>query len=258
MANRFLRFGILAVPAAIAATALIVAACSVDEPLDSANGTDASTDSPVTVVDGSRPDTSTSPFDSGTTVDASDAGADADAAPLPALCLAYPNVPTAGDAAAMEPPDFPRYMLIALRAIYTGTKNAVDSCEIGPLFPDNGIPPEARSCLGEHLAALAGCKVGATPVDYSKALDENLFPCTSADGGPEVQIGFKNPKTSTYTPHDVAFFIDIVRQAALSTGMAVADADQLKALLEAEAVKAGVVKDAGGGDAGFSMSACPP
>src|SRR5262249_48947949 len=155
---------------------------------------------------------------------------DADAS-LPALCITYPNVTTPGDAGASEPDDFLRFDLIALRALLSGETNAAASCQVGTEFASTDDPPPSQEdCLGQELAFLAGC---AAPTNYQgNALDKNGARCV--DDGGVVRLGFRDPATGNYTAQDVDFVIQLVRAAALSTGMTSADAERLVALLEAQ------------------------
>lgn len=255
MPNRLLRIAFLAMPV-VALTAAFVTACGDD---DAAPGQpDASTDGRTDA--NNVPDGNTG-ADTGTDSGPSDAGtdakgdADADAA-LPALCLTYSNAPIMGDAAANEGTS-PRYELIALRALHSGVKCADNSCEVSELFTTAFDGPTVYQCLGYQLAALAGCTVAGQPMNYNTAMDTDYTQPCVVDGGPgNIQLGFRDPP-GTYTGNDVGFVADLVKQAAIATGMSAADADRLKALYLSQRTSV-LGPDAGGaGDAGFSNSTCP-
>lgn len=254
MPKRLLRIAFLAMPV-VALTAAFVTACGDDDasPGQPDASTEAGTDANGNVPDGNTgADTGTDagPGDAGT-----DATGDADAA-LPALCLTYSNAPFQGDASAGEGA-FPRYELIASRALHTGAKCADNSCEVSELFTTAFDGPTVYQCLGYQLAALAGCTVAGQPMNYNTAMDTDFtLPCV-VDGGPgNIALGFRDPP-GTYTANDVAFVADLVKQAAVATGLSASDADRLKALYLSQ--RASVLgPDAGdAGDAGFSNSTCP-
>ncbi len=252
MPNRLLRLAFLAMPV-VALTAAFVTACGDDDasPGQPDASTEAGTDANGNVPDGNTgADTGTDagPGDAGT-----DATGDADAA-LPALCLTYSNADFVGDSGAGED-TWPRYQLIALRALHSGAKNADNACEVNALFANAFDPPIQFECLGHQLAALAGCTVAGQPLNYNTSLDENGDYCV-VDGGANIQLGFRDPP-GTYTANDVAFVADLVKQAAVATGLSASDADRLKALYLSQ--RASVLgPDAGdAGDAGFSNSTCP-
>jgi hypothetical protein len=245
MANRALRVGFLAAPLAVTLMGL-VAACSDDDATPSST-VDASVD--VTQPEAGQTDSSVTPD---ATVDSGDAGVDS-TTPLPPLCTTYPNNDLMGDAAAGEG-THARYELIALRAMLSGDPSAIASCEIETGFYDFGEPPNQYECLGLQLASLAGCTVGGAAIDYGIANDNNGDQCAPA-AGEAVKLGFRNPETAGTTVNDIDYLNELIRLAAISTGMAPADAARLKALLEAERNKL-VLADAGAADAGFSQSQC--
>ncbi|HVH42639.1 MAG TPA: hypothetical protein VM925_09850 [Labilithrix sp.] len=256
MSKRLLRVAFCAAPLFGAAALGLVSACT--EETTPEGSQDASVDVPV-IPPGQRDGavvTDAGASDAAADGSIKDSGIDADAAILKALCETYPNTVVAGDADVGEPSDFTRYMLIALRAIYTGVENAANSCEIGQAFVEDPDPfvPVPFTCLGRQLAALTGCIAQGKAVDYLAAQDDNNDYCVS-DAGPSVLLGLHDPATKNYTGNDVDFMIELVKKAALETGMAPADADRLKALLVAEKNKV-AFGDAGTGDAGFSQSTC--
>lgn len=253
MPNRLLRLAFLAMPL-VAMAAAFVTACGDDDaapgPPDAS--TDGRTDGTTNVPDGGGGGTDSStdapPGDGGV-----DAPGDADAA-LPALCVTYSNADVVGDAGASEGTR-PRYELIALRALHSGAKNADNSCEISQLFTAAFDPPIQFECLGFQLAALAGCTNAGQPLDYKIAVDENGDKCVVDGGAGNIQLGFRDPP-GTYTGNDVGFLADLIKQAAITTGMSAADAERLKQLYLSQ--RASVLgPDAGTGDAGFSNSTCP-
>jgi len=261
MNNRMLRFGVFAVPAVMLAIG-VVTACSDDPNVDDSPSVPPTMDA-TTGVDGTVGDSTMPVLDAKTDAGADATTADADAeAGLPALCETYPNTVIMGDAAT-EPQTFARFKLIAYRAIYTGPNNTFNNatCEISEAFQNDFDPPLPGDCLGVQLAALAGCKdINGTPIGYATAIDQNADNCVAA-GGPSIQLGFRVPNPDNvpppYTVTDVNKFIDIIRLAAIQTGMSVADANRLKALLDAERNKV-VTTDAGfDASAGYSNSICP-
>lgn len=267
MLQRARRFGLFLLPA-VSCTLGVIGACTDDES-PTTTAVDASAD---VTSDGSAADSTVEP------ADAADAGPDAEDldsstdagrdANLPALCLTYPNIAIPSDAGAGEPPNSKRYDLIALRALVSqASANASSSCEVSSLFhvddnPDAAVPflfalPIQPDCLGRQLAYLTGCEAaGAYESDGRDMQGTRCVPDASADG--VVYLGFRNPDVYGYHQADVDFVIRLIRQAAIGTGMAAADADRLKALLE-EKRSFVVTRDAGAdaGDAGFSASTCP-
>lgn len=236
----FLRAVLLGAPV-VAASFALVTACSSDP--STSPSADASTDTGASADTGTSTDTGTS--SDGSTDGGTDAPADAVEAEAPRLCKTYPNV--SADASASEGPRR-LYELIALRALL----DAMGSCEIGQAFPDLEDPPPSQiTCFGKQLAAVSGCLIGGAPIDYSKEIDENGAACVNVSTG-VVQVGFRDPATNKYSSMDVDFMLNLVRKAAVSTGMAPADADRLKALIAAEKAKA--ASDAG---PGYTNSTCP-
>jgi hypothetical protein len=260
MSNRVLRAGFFAVPI-LSLTFGLIAACS-DEGLDPAiPGADASAD--VTVlpdgsqggVDANRPDTGNNSDSGG----GEDAGADADAEPLPPLCLTYPNSDQAGADAAVGEPDggLLRYQMLVYRTIrIAGGANGspVSTCEISAHFDESTTlydPPQQPPCLELQLQALAGCSIGGVPVDYSNVQAEGD---RCANGTAGIHLGFREPALNAYTKADVEKFIDIIHAQAISVGYTPTDADRLKALL---LDKMTTVVPADRTDAGYSKSVCP-
>jgi len=288
--RRMARAGVFAVPL-IALGFTFASGCGDDEPAPVVES-DASTDVPV--IDAQQQDVNTPPSeDSGSdaepsedagTEDASDdagddagsddagsedagiedagiedASPDADPDPEPdasapgPLCETYPNevIDSAGD--PMEEPSLPRWTFIARRALYTLTPtNARSACEVGAHFMDTSGPDQAE-CLGNQLAVLTGCP---DPATYEDSVDGTGTQCVGPDG--VVQLGFRNPQNGGYHKADIDFVIELVRQSAISTGMAAEDADRLKALLE-ENRHLALTMDAGAdaGEGGYSNSTCP-
>lgn len=255
MSKGLFRIGFLGLPAAALTMAIVAACSSDDETATTPDGTDAARDSAIVQQDGS-----VIGVDSSTLQDAATADS-ADAAPAPPrLCALYPDTPA--DASAAEGPRR-LYELIAVRALL----QAVDSCEIGAVYADEfgdvdleSAPPNPSqiTCLGRQLASLAGCFVGGAPLDYNIVNDENGSRCVpTGDASDTIQLGFRNPKTGVtlpYTVKDVDFFIQLTKNAALSTGMTAADAARLEALLQARKSSAATTT----GDAGnYSQSSCP-
>lgn len=236
------RAALLGVPA-LAGAFLLIEACSSSDPA-TPPAPDASTAAETGTDGNTAADTST--LTDGGTDAAVDTGLDGGAeAEAPRLCKTYPNV--SADASAAEGPR-KLYELIALRALL----EAAASCEVGESFPDLEDPPPSQiTCFGKQLAALAGCLAGGAPIDYSAELDENGEKCVNPATG-VVQIGFRDPATNKYSSMDVDFMLNLVRKAAVSTGMPAADADRLKALVTAEKSKA--ASDAG---PGYTNSTCP-
>lgn len=248
MGNRLLRLAFLSLPA-LGSAAALVTACGDDDTVVSTP--DASADATTDTYVPPAPDAGA---DTGPTDAGADAAQDADAA-LPPLCQTYPNVDVVGKADASEP-TAARYELIALRALHSGLECADNSCEVSGLFATAFDPPTVYQCLGTQLAALAGCTNSGVPINYELANDtDNGAPCV-VDGGPgNIQLGFRDPP-GTYTGNDVGFVAELVKKAAIATGLSAADAERLKQLYLSQ--RASVLgPDAGTGDAGFSSSSCP-
>jgi hypothetical protein len=189
-------------------------------------------DSSIPRPDGSSIKDGSVPSDAPVDSNQPDAGGDADAeaSALPSLCETYKLETIDGGGVPNEPVGAHRYILIGYRAVYTGEQNLYSSCELGgvPLSFDDSAPL-SEYCLGWQLASLAGCKDSLTGnvSDYSKAQDDNQIDCIGAKGN--VQLGFLNPEMNNYSDRDVDFMAELVRKAAISTGMAPADAERLKA-----------------------------
>jgi hypothetical protein len=268
MSKRFHRVGFLALPVA-AATFALISACSDDETVaDVANDDaavpvlDGSNAADGNVADGAKSDSSVvsdagADADAATDTDASDedasdGSAEAEASVTP-LCTTYPSADISGDAAAPnEPPTEERYRLIARRALMSGEQNASIACEISQAFQDPDTAPTPLVCFAAQLKILAGCASG--PYEAVND-DEGAAPCVT-DGGSIIQLGFRDPQNGNYSNADVDYLIHLVREAAVSTGMATGDADRLAALLATQKEKV-VSVDAGPDDGGFSNPNCP-
>jgi hypothetical protein len=272
--NRFLRVGAFVLPFCAIGGGLVVA-CSDDttSPLDpggydaspfdgSSNFTDGSYQLQDAGADSNKPLT-----DAGK--DAADAADAADSAPPTPLCTLYPSIWVTD--AGSDPKE--RWERIAYRSFFPAQGaaapgyNIYETCEVSANFPYDddsdpnwiGGPPANQECLIQQLKAIAGCKNAGVAVDYEVANDiSNGAKCT-ADGGLGIRLGFRDPPNHRYTDQDVDKVIDIIRANAIDAGgLTAADADRLKAQLQAlrnTAVRA----DAGpGGDAGYSAAACEP
>jgi len=243
MRRRSFRLAVLA--SAVGAVVAFVEACSSsDDPTTPTPGGDGGAEAQSQADTSSGSDVTTS--DVVTDGGGGDAAVEAEAS-VPPLCTKYPNKLVDGGLLTF-------YELVAERAV---VGLASGRCEIGAHFTDYNDPPAQSPCFAKQLISsdIADCIIGGEHIDYSKQTDPDGNLCVGVGAADKVLVGFRNPATSGYTANDYEVFATVTRQAAIDNGMAVADADRLKALVLAR--RGSVVPDAGAGDAGLSQSTCP-